>query len=106
MNIKFVRIAIAVIVAEVLGILSLGILVDLFGPSDRAATQAFAERLGLWVGPISGFIFCLLGAFWVARRLSDAHLANGLALGVAASSLDVGFLIAMGVGLMFGGGGM
>ncbi len=78
MHIKVGRIAIAVIAAEILGVLSLVILVVLFGPSDRTATQAYAERLGFWVGPISGFVFCLLGAFWVARRLSDSHIANGL----------------------------
>ena len=97
MNIKTGRIAIAVIATEILGILSLGILIDLFGPSDEAAAQVFAVRLGFWVGPISGFILCLLGAFWVTRRLSDSHLANGLMLGGAAAALDVGFLLAMGV---------
>ena len=36
------------------------------------------------------------GAFWVARRLSDSHIANGLALGIPAAALDVGILVAMG----------
>jgi hypothetical protein len=96
MHIKVGRIAIAVIAAEILGVLSLVILVVLFGPSDRTATQAYAERLGFWVGPISGFVFCLLGAFWVARRVIDSHITNGLALGIAAAALDIGILIAIG----------
>lgn len=89
MNIRFGPVAIAAILAEILGILSLVLLVVAFRPSDQTEVQAFAERLGFYVGPISGFLFCLAGGYWVARRASSSFLANGLATGVAAAVLDI-----------------
>jgi hypothetical protein len=83
-------------VAEILGVL---VLVVLFGPSDPNHAQAFAEKLGGWVGPISGFVFCFLGALWVTKRLANDQVANGLVLGLAAAAFDIGILIAIGASL-------
>ena len=71
-------------------------LVTLFGPSGADAAQAWAERLGYWVGPISGFAHCLLGGLWVARGLHAAHVLNGLILGLVVAGIDVGILVASG----------
>lgn len=68
MRLRTGRIAIAAIAAELLGVLALVVLVTIFGPSGGfEAAQLFAERLGAWVGPISGFLLCLAGGYWVAR---------------------------------------
>ncbi len=96
MKLRIGRIAIAAVAAEVLGILILVLLVAVFGPSDKNAAQAYAQSLGLWVGPVSGFVLCSLGGFWVARDLVKLHVANGFALGVAGAAIDAGLLIAAG----------
>jgi hypothetical protein len=96
MKFRIGRIAFAAVAAEVLGILVLVLLVAAFGPSDKTAAQTYAQSLGLWVGPVSGFVLCLLGGFWVARGLVKLHVANGFALGVAGAAIDAGLLIAAG----------
>ncbi len=88
MKLRFGRIAIAVVAAEVLGVLALVVLVTIFGPPGFEAATPFAERLGAYVGPISGFVFCLLGGYWVARASAPFGVRNGLATGAAAALLD------------------
>jgi hypothetical protein len=99
MNLRLGRIVIAAIAAEVLGILALVILVAIFGPPGFEAAQPFAERLGAWVGPISGFVLCICGGYWVARRAPAQPLANGFAMGVAAAVLDLASAAALGASL-------
>jgi hypothetical protein len=96
MKFRVGRIIIAAIAAEVLGILTLVVIVALFGPRDASAAQAYAESLGFWVGPISGFVYCLLGGFWVAKGLARLHVENGFVLGVAGAAIDVALLLAAG----------
>ena len=45
------------VVIEILGVLTLVLLVAVSGPVDAEAAQATAERLGLWVGPVTGFLY-------------------------------------------------
>ena len=71
-------------------------LVTIFGPPGFAAAQPFAERLGAWVGPISGFVLCLMGGYWVARAAPTSRIQNGLAMGVAAAALDIAIASAIG----------
>ncbi|HEY7184221.1 MAG TPA: hypothetical protein VIC84_22490 [Blastocatellia bacterium] len=75
-------------------ILSLIALVATFGPSDPASAQAFAERLGRWVGPIGGALCSLLAAFYVARPLTSGNKTNGVAVGLFLALLDVVLLAA------------
>jgi len=96
MQIRVGRIMIAAVGAEVLAVLALVLLVALFGPADGVAAQAYAERLGYWVGPIAGFGFCLLGGFWVARGLHTAQVPNGLVLGCVVAGIDIGILVVSG----------
>ena len=100
MTLKLGRILIAAIVAEVVAILALVIIVFIFGPSDPAAAQAYAEKMGLWVGPIAGFITCFLGGWWVAKNLVKDHLINGLALGIAVAIIDLALFLLSGESLM------
>jgi hypothetical protein len=96
MHLRFGRIAIAAIAAEVLGILALIILVMIFGPPGFAAAQPFAEHLGAWVGPISGFVLCILGGIWVAKGAESHFILNGVSMGIAGAALDFMTAAAMG----------
>jgi hypothetical protein len=89
------RIVMAAVAAEVLGVFALVVLVVLFGPDDQSQTQQFAERLGAWVGPLSGFLLCVLGGHWVARN-SGNPIRSGLCMGVAAALLDLAVALAIG----------
>ena len=70
-SIRWGRVIIGGIIAEVAVILILIALVATFGPSESASAQAFAERLGRWVGPIGGALCSFLAAFYVARPLTS-----------------------------------
>lgn len=96
MKLRIGRILITAFVVEVLTILCLVLLVALLGPPDRTAAQAYAQRLGYWVGPIAGFLFCLLGGWFVSRRLSSAHVLNGFVLSLVVAGIDISILIAGG----------
>ena len=95
MRLSVGRIVMAAVAAEVLGVFALVVLVVLSGPDDQSQTQQFAERLGAWVGPLSGFLLCLLGGYWVARN-SGNPIRNGLCMGVAAALLDLAVALAIG----------
>jgi len=98
MQIRVGRILVTAIAVEVLAVLVLVVLVALARPSEPAAAEAYAMRLGYWVGPIAGFALCVIGGWWVARGLATAHLVNGLALGVVAAAIDVAILLGSGAG--------
>jgi hypothetical protein len=65
---------------------------------DAATTARILEvqRLALWTAPTAGFVLCLLGGWWVARRASAGHERNGFVLGIAVATIDLGLLIASG----------
>jgi hypothetical protein len=50
----------------------------------------------LWAAPAAGFLFCLLGGWWMARGVEVAHERNGLALGVAVAVVDLALLLVSG----------
>jgi hypothetical protein len=99
MNLTPARIVLAAVAAELLGVLALVVLVVIFGPSGVEAAQPFAERLGAWVGPISGFVLTVLGGYWVARGAPGRPVLNGAATGVAAAMLDVVTAFALGASM-------
>jgi hypothetical protein len=72
-SIRWGRVIIGGIIAEVAVILILIALVSTFGPSEPASAQAFAERLERWVGPIGGALCSFLAAFCVARLLTSGE---------------------------------
>jgi hypothetical protein len=99
MTLRARRLIVAAPIAELLAVL--GMLVPggiLFGSLDATSTGRMveAQRLALWTAPTAGYVFCLLGAWWVARRANDAHERNGLALGVVVALIDFALLIASG----------
>ena len=93
MNIRAGRIVIAAIVAEVIAILALVAIVAVFGPNDAAAAQQFAERIGFWFGPLSGFVLCIAAAYWVTKRLTSGHVYQGALVGAAAAAIDIALLV-------------
>jgi len=93
-SIRWGRVIIGGIIAEVAVILILIALVATFGPSETVSAQAFAERLGRWVGPIGGALCSFLAAFFVARPLTSGRKMNGVAAGVFLAVLDVVLLVA------------
>jgi hypothetical protein len=95
-KLRFGRIALAAVLAEVLGVLALVVLVATFGPSEFKAAQPFAERLGVWVGPLSGFLLCTAGGYWVARSGRPYYLENGIAMGLAGAFVDAASAVALG----------
>ena len=97
MNLRFGRIIAATFIAEIIGILSLVMVVLAFGPDNQNEIEAAAERMGAWVGPISGFVLCLIGGFWVARGSANPVI-NGLMMGCAAAVLDIIIALQLGGG--------
>jgi hypothetical protein len=97
MTLRVRRLIVAAPITELLAVL--GMLVPgaiLFGSLDATTTGRMVEvqRLAVWTAPAAGFVFCLLGGWWVARRASNAHERNGLALGVAVALIELALLIA------------
>ena len=90
------RIFIAVVITEAIPILLLIAMVALIGPREQAAAQAYAERLGQWVGPLGGAITCFVAAWWVARSLTSGRIRHGFMVGLLAALVDIAILIASG----------
>ena len=69
---NWVRVQVAVILAELLPILLLVAIVAVYGvirKPDSLSPSEFAPLAGTWVGPIGGFLATLLFAWWAARRV-------------------------------------
>jgi len=104
-RLKWSRLVVAVVLAEVLPILVLVAVVFAYSltPASRQpgalSPEAFAPVAGNWVGPIAGFLATLLFAWWAARRAGERPLAHGIAVGVGTALLDLG------LGLLLGGAG-
>ena len=91
-RIHWVRIGLAIIVAETVPILFLILVVVVYGFTrgpDAISPEEFAPQAGNWVGPIGGFLATLLCARWVARRAAAWKLAHGAAIGVGTALIDV-----------------
>ena len=101
MRIRWGRVVVAAISAEVGAIVALVALVALFGPKEAAAAQAYAERLGAWVGPIGGAVMCFIGGLWVARSAGHRGVMHGVLVGFVASLIDSALLIGMGAAFQF-----
>ncbi len=94
---RFGRIALATIAGELTPILLLVVVVLVYETRgvDPEARQAFAERVGLWLGPIVGAI-ATLGFGFLAARGTGRPLLHGALVGVAVALLDAGLIIASG----------
>jgi len=96
-RIKWGRAIAATLVAEALGMIALIALVAAFGPPGFEEATPFAARLGAYVGPISGFLLCMIGGWWTAKAAAvPDRVVNGVAMGLTAAALDIGLSFALG----------
>jgi hypothetical protein len=96
-GIRIGRIALATIAGELTPILLLVIVVLVYETSgvDAQTRQAFAERVGMWLGPIAGAISTFAFGFLAARG-TERPLLNGTLVGVAVAVLDAILIFAPG----------
>jgi hypothetical protein len=98
MKISIGKIILTAVMVEVLTILALVLVVGVFGPSDPGAAEAYAERLGTFLGPTAGFLLTLAGGWWIAKRAEDSRVLNGLLVGAAVAAIDILILVLSGAG--------
>jgi hypothetical protein len=99
MSLSVRRLAIAAPLAELIPVAVLTALLPILlasGGGTLVYQIIEAQRLALWVGPISGFVACALGGWWVARGTFADTERNGLTLGVAVAAFDVALLAVSG----------
>ena len=91
------RVALTTFVSELAPILLLVIVVLIYETKgvDAQTRQAFAERVGAWLGPIAGAIFTF-GFGFLAVRGIDRPLLHGTLIGVAVAVLDAVLTMATG----------
>mgnify|MGYP001552660548 CR=1 FL=1 len=94
MNIRWLRIILAGVIAEIVPIVILVIVVATMGPGEPEADQEFAKRFGMYIGPIAGAVAAFVFAIWVARPLSDKLVLHGFLLGAFIALLDAALLVA------------
>lgn len=94
MQVRWIRILIGAAAAEAAAVLVLVILVAIFGPEDPNGVQAYAERLGRFVGPFAGALFGVIGGYLVARGEKQNCLLQGVLFGLLFAVIDVALLIA------------
>lgn len=94
MKIRWIRLVAGAIAAEVLAILILVLIVAIFGPRDQTQAEAYAQKLGQWVGPLAGVVLSFLGALWVSRGLSSGHLLHGTLFGAIYALIDAALIVA------------
>ena len=96
-RIRVGRVALATIVSELAPILLLVVVVLIYETRgvDAQTRQAFAERVGMWLGPIAGAI-STFGFGLLAVRGIDRPLLHGTLIGVAVAVLDAVLTLATG----------
>ena len=96
-GIRIRRIALATIAGELTPILLLVVVVLIYETRgvDPQTRQAFAERVGRWLGPIAGAI-ATFGFGFLAARGTGRPLLHGTLVGVAVGVLDAVLTLATG----------
>ena len=96
-GIRIGRIALATIAGALTPILLLVVVVLIYETRgvDAQTRQAFAERVGMWLGPIAGAI-STFGFGFLAARGTDRPLLHGTLVGVAVALLDAVLIFAPG----------
>jgi len=95
-GIRWGRVAVGVIVAEVVPLALLVIGVALLSRGSLEADQALALELGMWIGPIGGFVMGFLMAWWAGRVTRRSAIKQGLTIGALLAVTDLVLLLAMG----------
>lgn len=96
-GIRIGRITRATIGGELTPILLLVIVVLAYETTgvDAQTRQAFAERIGRWLGPIAGAIATFGFSLWASRG-TDRPLLHGTIIGIAVAVIDAALTMATG----------
>lgn len=99
-RIRIGRIALATTAGELTPILLLVVVVLIYETRgvDPQTRQAFAERVGMWLGPIAGAI-STFGFGYLAARGTGRPLLHGTLVGIAVALLDA--VLTLGTGAKF-----
>ena len=100
-GIRIGRISLAAIAGELAPILLLVVVVLIYETRgvDAQTRQAFADRVGMWLGPIAGAA-STFGFGFLAARGTDRPLRHGTLVGVAVALLDAMIILASGATFM------
>lgn len=102
MTLRAGRLIVATPIAElfaVIGMLACGAILFVNLNATITGRIVGMQQLALWTAPTAGFVFCVLGGWWVARGAGTGHERNGLTLGVAVAAIDVALLVVTGAPL-------
>jgi len=83
------RIIVAAVLAEVAAIAAVVVAVALFGPDTQEAAEAYANRIARWLGPLAGACATFAGALIAAKPVPDRAVAHGVAVGCVIALIDV-----------------
>ncbi|MGI9625686.1 MAG: hypothetical protein ACR2QM_02520 [Longimicrobiales bacterium] len=89
------RVTAAVFLGEAVPIVVLVAVVAVFGPRDPVGAGDFAQKAGLWVGPLAGAGVVLLLSAWAGRG-SSRPILQGAGIGLTVALLDLGILAVTG----------
>jgi hypothetical protein len=95
-SLRLGRLLIATPIAELLaivGMLAPGLAQFAVLKATVTARMFEMQATTLWSGPAAGFLFCVLGGWWVAR---GAHARDGVVLGAVVAVIDLALLIVSG----------
>lgn len=95
MTLKWGRILIATVVAEIVPLAVLVAIVAATIPPDVEDQTAYAAGIGQWVGPAVGSLMAFLGGFWVGRPLTRGQALNGAMVGILLAVIDLVSLVAL-----------
>ena len=94
-----IRIAIAVVMAELLTISALAATIFYVisaQPVTQGQWERLAQELANWVVPVAAFTSCALAGWWAARTLDSGQARRGQVVGILVAVLDVALLVLLG----------
>src|SRR5262245_47250683 len=95
---KWVRVLLTALVVYILSFVAVFAVVTVYasilafqarGAPDGEMINAFANQYAPWVGPIALFLFTVLGAMHIARRVETAVPLHGILVGMVAGLMNL-----------------
>jgi hypothetical protein len=99
-KIRWGRVIIASLLAEIVPILILFLVVAVYGlfltpselPNDVRLNN-FARTAGGWIGPLGGSLVTFIVSLWACRKLRSGHILHGALIGLLSMMMGVGLLL-------------